>query len=229
VGAAIRRAYSDLRFGASRLVLGARHSARPPPRPEEDEVGADSSRWVCDPYVVNLIRRKARQLVGHYGFTEDDREDIEQELWADLYHRAPSYDPSLASPRTFANRIVEHAIAAIIEHRKYAIRDYRQAVCSLNDPVDGEYGDQAEYVDLLDQDTYLESLGQEKTSVADQAAADIDLERLRATLPPELRALLERLAKGQGLMEISRETGIRRGTLWRRLQKLARAAGIEDR
>jgi len=192
-------------------------------------VGADSSRWVCDPYVVNLIRRKARQLIGQYGFTEDDREDIEQELWADLYHRAPNYDPSLASPRTFANRIVEHAIAAIIEHRKYAIRDYRQSVCSLNDPVLGEDGEQAEHVDLLDQDTYLESLGQETISVADRAAADIGLERLRATLPPELRTLLERLAKGQGLTDISRETGLRRGTLWRRLQKLARAAGIEDR
>jgi RNA polymerase sigma-70 factor (ECF subfamily) len=192
-------------------------------------VGADSGRWICDPYVVSLIRNKARQLVGHYGFTEDDREDIEQELWADLYHRAPNYDPSLASPRTFANRVIEHAIARIIEHRKYAIRDYRQCVCSLNDPVVGEDGEQAERVDLLDQDAYLESLGQSTSSLADQVAAHVDVERLRAMLPPELRIFLDQLGEGQGLVDISRETGTRRGTLWRRLQKLARTAGIEDR
>ena len=192
-------------------------------------MGADSSRWVCDPYVVKLIRRKAYQLVGKYGFTENDREDIEQELWADLYHRAPSYDPSLASPRTFANRIVEHAIAAIIKHRKYAIRNYRQSVCSLNEPVAGEDGEQAEHVDLLDQYTYLESLGQETSSLADQVAARVDLERLRATLPPELRTFLDQLKVGKRLTDISRETNTARGTLWRRLMRLARAAGIEDR
>jgi RNA polymerase sigma-70 factor (ECF subfamily) len=191
-------------------------------------VGADSSRWICDPYVVNLIRRKARQLVGQYGFTEHDREDIEQELWADLYHRAPGYDPSLASPRTFANRIVEHAVAAIIQHRRYAIRDYRQSVCSLNDPVVGEDGEQAERGDLLDQDVYLESLGESASSLADQVAAHVDVERLRATLPPELRTFLDQLGDGQGLLDISRQTGVPRGTLWRRLQKLAREA-VEDR
>jgi RNA polymerase sigma-70 factor (ECF subfamily) len=191
-------------------------------------VDADSSRWICDPYVVNLIHRKAGQLIGRYGFTQSDHEDIEQDLWADLYHRASDYDPSLASPRTFANRIIEHAVARIIEHRTAALRDYRQCVCSLNDPVVGEDGEQAERGDLLGQDAYLGSLGQAASSLADQVAATVDLERLRATLPPEMRTFLNQL-EGQGLMDISRETGLRRGTLWRRLQKLARAAGIEDR
>ena len=78
---------------------------------------AASSRWVCDPYVVNLIRSKARQLIGRYGFTQSDYEDIEQDLWADLYHRASDYDPSLASPRTFVNRIIEHRTAALRDYR----------------------------------------------------------------------------------------------------------------
>ena len=191
-------------------------------------MGVDSSRWVCDPYVVNLIRSKVRQLIGRYGFTQSDYEDIEQDLWADLYHRASDYDPSLASPRTFANRIIEHAVARIIEHRKAALRDYRQGICSLNDPVVGEDGEQVERGDLLDQDTYLESLGQSTSSLADQVAAHVDVERLRAMLPPEMSTFLDQL-EGQGLLDISRETGTCRGTLWRRLQKLARAAGIEDR
>ena len=195
-------------------------------------MGTDSSRWVNDPYVVNLIRRKARQLIGRYGFTRSDCEDNEQHLWTDLYHRAPNYDQSLSSRRTFARRVIEHAVARIIEHQKAAIRDYRQCAYSLNDPIEREDGEQTERGDLLDQDTYLESVGQPTTPLADQVVLQVSLDRLRATLPPELRTLYDCLKRGLSPTDICRQAGIPRGTLWRRirrLQKLARAAGIEDR
>ncbi len=40
-----------------------------------------------DKYAADLIRHKARQLVGKAGFTEDDRPDLEQELMIDLLGR----------------------------------------------------------------------------------------------------------------------------------------------
>jgi len=192
-------------------------------------MGAGSDVPHLDEYASRLVACKARQLIGQYGFTKDDEEDIVQDLLADLLHRLGGFDPSRASLHTFVNRVVEHGVAALIERRKAAMRDYRQSVCSLNDPVVGEDGEQVERGDLLDQDAYLGRLGQASPTLADDVAARVDVDRLRATLPPELRTFLERLEKGQGLMDISRATGIRRGTLWRRLQKLAHAAGIEDR
>lgn len=191
-------------------------------------MGADSGAPQLDEYAFDLVARKASQLIGQYGFTKDDEEDIVQDLLADLLHRLPSFDSSRASLHTFINRVVEHAVARIIEHRKAALRDYRQCVCSLNDPVAGEDGEQAERGDLLDQDTYLESLGQSTPSLADQVAAHVDVERMRATLPPEMRTFLDQLGDGQGLLDISRETDTCRGTLWRRLMKLARRAEVED-
>jgi len=54
-----------------------RDRERPEPNPQADE------------YVARLVRIKARQLVGRYGFTESDREDIEQELTLHLLEGVP--------------------------------------------------------------------------------------------------------------------------------------------
>ena len=40
-----------------------------------------------DAYAADLIRHKARQLVGKAGLTENDRQDLEQELMIDLLSR----------------------------------------------------------------------------------------------------------------------------------------------
>jgi len=47
-----------------------------------------------DEYAVQLIKYKARQLVGRVGFTESDRDDLEQELMLDLLRRLPKYNVS---------------------------------------------------------------------------------------------------------------------------------------
>ena len=67
-----------------------------------------------DEYAVQLIRYKARQLVGRVGFTESDRDDLEQELMLDLLRRLPKYNPDRAQRNTFIARVVEHKIATII-------------------------------------------------------------------------------------------------------------------
>lgn len=195
-------------------------------------MGTGSDVPHLDEYAFRLVACKARQLIGQYGFTEDDRPDIEQDLLADLLHRLPGFDSSRASLHTFINRVVEHGVAGLIERRKAAMRDYRQCAYSLNDPIEDGDGEQTERGDLLDQDCYLESMGQPTSSLADQVVLRVNLDRLCTTLPPELRVLWDRLEEGQTLTDIWHQTGIRRGTLWRRmmrLQKLAEEAGLRDR
>ena len=81
-----------------------------------------------------LIRHKARQLVGREGFTESDREDLEQELRTDLLLRLPKYDAERASRKTYIARLVDHKVATIIEARRAAKRDWRR-VCSLDEEL----------------------------------------------------------------------------------------------
>ncbi len=50
-----------------------------------------------EPYAEQVIKAKAKQLVGRYGFTESDREDIEQELRLRILRRLQDYDPERGS------------------------------------------------------------------------------------------------------------------------------------
>ncbi|MDH4318968.1 MAG: sigma-70 family RNA polymerase sigma factor, partial [Desulfobulbaceae bacterium] len=70
-----------------------------------------------DKYAADLIRHKARQLVGKAGFTEHDRPDLEQELMIDLLQRMRHFNPAKAKKTTFMARIVERHISTILEAR----------------------------------------------------------------------------------------------------------------
>lgn len=187
-------------------------------------MGSDSSRTELDEYAVKLIEHKARHLVGRAGYTEDDRPDIEGDLTLDLLRRLPKFDPSRASRNTFIARVVEHGVARLIERREAPMRDARRCTASLNDRIEDDEGKSVERGELIDQDTYLETIGQSAMPVADRVALRLDLERVLATLTPELRDLWVRRAEGQTFTEISRETGIPRGTLYDRMKELRRLA-----
>jgi RNA polymerase sigma-70 factor (ECF subfamily) len=194
-------------------------------------MGLDRDAQRLDDWAVRPIRRKARQLVGRAGFAEDDREDIEQDLTVDLLHRLPKFDPLRASLHTFVARVVEHGAARLIERQQAPMRDWRRCTSSLNDPVSDDEDNDAERGEFIDQDTYARSLGRPAMPQADQALLRIGLERLVASLPPELRDLCARLADGQNVTEISRDTGVSRGTLYGRLRELrmrAEEAGLGD-
>jgi len=85
-----------------------------------------------DEYMRSLIRSKARQLVGRFGFTSADREDIEQELALHLMERMAQFDPRRSSGSTFIDRISQHKIASMLRGRYAQRRDYRRSV-SLDD------------------------------------------------------------------------------------------------
>jgi len=192
-------------------------------------MGSDSRPGELGEFAVRLIRHKARQLVGRAGYTEDDRPDIEQDLTLDLLHRLSKFDPARASFHTFVARIVEHGVARLIERQEAGLRDYRQCAGSLNDPLEDDEGEGAERGDLVDQDSYRASIGQPTLPLADRVALRLDLQRVLATLTPELRDLWARLEEGQSITEISRETGIPRGTLYDRMRQLrlfAERAGL---
>jgi len=89
-----------------------------------------------DEYAMTLIRLKARQLVGHYGFTKPDREDIQQDLTLDLLLRLDRFDSSKGRPATFVRMIVDRRVASLIRERKSFSRDYRRAAHSLDELSD---------------------------------------------------------------------------------------------
>jgi RNA polymerase sigma-70 factor (ECF subfamily) len=182
-------------------------------------MGIENRYQGIDDYAVKIIKYKAKQLVGRYGLTIFDREDLEQEMILDLLHRLPKYNPKRARRNTFIARVVEHKVATIIEARKAGMRDYRLCRCSLNDRFENEEGNFIERMESIDQEDYLLRTGQLPRSTPDKRRLATDIRKTIDSLSPELRELCIRLATDT-VMEISRDTGIPRGTIYESIKKL---------
>ena len=193
-------------------------------------MGYENRYQGIDDYAVQIIRYKARQLVGRVGFTESDRQDLEQEMMFDLLRRLPKFKPERAQRNTFIARIVEHKVATIIEAQKAGMRDYRLCSCSLNDRLEDEEGRSIERMETIDQEDYLRRTGKLSRPMSELRNLSIDLRSAVQTLPPELRELCKRL-QTESVTEISRDTGIPRGTIYESIKKLRTLfedAGLKD-
>lgn len=95
-----------------------------------------SKKITLDEYATTLIRVKARQLIGKYGFTKSDREDIQQDLTLDLLMRLARFDPRKGKPATFVRLVVDRRVASLIRERKSLARDYRRTRHSLDELSD---------------------------------------------------------------------------------------------
>jgi RNA polymerase sigma-70 factor (ECF subfamily) len=182
-----------------------------------------------DGYAADLIRHKARQLVGKAGLTEDDRQDLEQELMIDLLQRMRHFNPAKAKKTTFMARIVERHISTILEARFAQCRDWRLCQTSLNEPLDNGEGDTTERIDFLDSDGQMGHHGRD-TNEQRQNDIRFDLERVIAALPEDLQDLCEKL-QSSNMAEIAREMGVPRSTLYGKLTKLRdafRDGGLEE-
>ena len=177
-------------------------------------------------YAVGIIKHKAKQLIGRSGLTESDRKDLEQEMMLDLLQRLPKYDSDKAQLNTFVARIVEHKVSVVLSERNVGKRDWRLCTASMNDRLDSGEGENVERHEVYDMDEYLRQSGQQTRSSREQHDLSIDLERAITSLPPELRDLCVRL-QTMNVTEISRATGIPRGTLYDRIKDLRNL--FEDR
>jgi len=95
----------------------------------------DVQRRLDDPqgFVRLLIDVKARQLVRRPEFRGMDWRDLAQDLFADLWARAPKYDPSRALFTTFLFRVLERECADLIERAQAQKRRGRRQEMPLGD------------------------------------------------------------------------------------------------
>ncbi|MEA5087808.1 RNA polymerase subunit sigma-24 [Solidesulfovibrio sp.] len=183
-----------------------------------------------DAYTVRLITFKAKQLTIHPGFSDADREDVEQELLLDLLRRQPKYDPERAQNNTFVARVIEHRAATLIEERTAGLRDYRLQAFSLNDQIEDEDGGCCERSETFDQDDYLLRTGRQARSSEELRDLGIDVRTVVDGLPDEMRSVCRRLMH-DSVTDVSRDTGVPRSTLYGIIGKVRAAfkdAGLED-
>lgn len=165
---------------------------------------------------VLLIRIKARQLVGRYGFTKSDREGIEQELMRDLYQHLPRFNPKRANRKTFINRIVEHAVVTLVRRQQAAMRDHRRNGGSLNEDLKAPDGRVTKRADTLNAE-----MNRAGRSDMDGRLLVLDVHVVVAVLPQDLRDLAVRL-QTQSMAQAAREMGKARSVVYERVAELRR-------
>ena len=184
----------------------------------------DSRRNDLEEHARNLIRYKSARLIGEFGFTRDDREDLIQDLALDLLIRLPKFDPAKASLRKFVTLVINRRIATLIRSRFQQKRDFRREVCSLDD-------DDSFIADGLTHDDLDSRTGRRSRPAAERADMQADLLRGLEELPPDLRSLADELLT-KSITEIARELGVSRGTLYKtgiaRLRKAFEDRGLRE-
>lgn len=188
----------------------------------------DTNRKTCElnDYALKLIYHKARQIVGKAGYTQDDVDDIEQELALDLLRRLPKFDPARATYNTFVARLVERKISNLIRHRTQEVRDYRREVCSLNDDIDvGEDAPKQRLV-TINQDEHDRRSGKYK-----REDMQLDIAAVLAELSPELRQAGE-LLMTMPVAQVAATLGVPRSTFYEShlapLRAAFEARGLQD-
>ena len=198
----------------------------PSDQPASARPAVDLDRELSTGFAANMIRQKAKQLVGHFGYTKSDRPDLEQELQLAILQRVEQFDPQVATWEAFATMIADHRIATIIEERWAEKREYCHNVGSLATMVQDHDG---ELVELSTQvgEQHLERV----TDVEwphHEAESDLehDLDAILAKLPPDLSDLCERL-KRKSIADVARDLDIPRTNLYRMLEWVREVFEVE--
>lgn len=161
-------------------------------------------------YTKTLVQCKARQLVGKAGFTQDDIEDLEQDLTRHLLACLPQFDPAKAKLNTFADRVVGSRMVDLLRRRSAETRNRGREAFSLNQMIVSGNGS-VEIIETVSQDEIELRTGRYNRPAAERAHLAMDLNAVLGSLSPELRQVAAML-QSQSVAEVARELGIPRRT-----------------
>lgn len=193
-------------------------------------MGAHQNQGTISEYAANLIRRKARQLARTAGFTESDREDLEQEMRLDLLKRLLKFDPNKAAQNTFVTRVIERKVSRLMRHRTCGMRDHRRESCSLNDQVDDPDCGAVERASTVSEDHAEVRLLRQRRTQEEATRLRLDVEMVLSALPDDLRQVVERLM-AETITEAADGLGIPRTTVndaRDRLRAMFEDAGLHE-
>jgi RNA polymerase sigma-70 factor (ECF subfamily) len=174
-----------------------------------------------DPHIVAVIKREASKLIGRYGYTNSDVDDIEQDLHLKVWSSLKEVDNAIFEAAV--HRVVNHEIIDMIRQRQRQCRDWRRIAFSVNATRSGEAFDNlgTERSSILDEGL-LVALGY-SPSWQSRRWEQADVEEGMGRLPGDLRAMAENLEACDGnLSAAARMLGVSRKKariLFARLQK----------
>jgi len=86
-----------------------------------------------DAYAEVTIHHKVDALIGRYGYREQDREDLEQDLRLWVLGRLDGFTPIKVQRTTFISRVIDQRLADLIRAKRRVCRDARRESCVRDD------------------------------------------------------------------------------------------------
>jgi len=174
---------------------------------------ASQTQYELNDYARTCIHHMARKLVGRAGYTEDDVEDIEQDLALELLKWLPKFDPEKATFNTLISRVIRWKCRNLLRHRQMELRDHRREECSLNDEIDDGEGGQVNRVATISQDEHDLRIGKYNRSAQERTDLQLDVAAALADLPDDLRQIAEML-QTMSIADVARELGVSYSTFY---------------
>lgn len=139
---------------------------------------------VLTTYAKSVIRFKAYQLSRKPGCSRSDEEDFAQELTAYLLGQAHLFDPNRASADTFADRVVNSAVAMILRGRRRQKRAAGFKALSLDSTALRKANKSVALRDVLAPSDLNRRTGMDS---GDTPPTDLDVMEAWQSLPPNLQ------------------------------------------
>ncbi len=86
-----------------------------------------------DDYALDRIRYRVEHVIGKFGYTTSDRDDLTQELILDLLEAMPFFDPTRGSRKTFICRVLDRKIRSLIRYQTAQKRDSQRVQQSVDE------------------------------------------------------------------------------------------------
>jgi DNA-directed RNA polymerase specialized sigma24 family protein len=168
--------------------------------------GTSSELSEMDQYALQNIRCSVHELVACQLFREEDREDLEQQLFLEYWKRAGRFNRERGTYKTFINRLVRNRASSLALK---AIRSGVVKIASLTDDDESECPVEAS--------AGLDDASRGSTAEAVQAR--LDVEKVLSTVAPRIRLLADEI-RTTGFGEIAANIGTKLGLTSRRTYQL---------
>lgn len=169
---------------------------------------------------VKMVNEKARRLIGKYGFTPSDEEDLRQKLLLHIFLKKKGGPTKVAlrysSPTA---QILDNRIRDLIEQAQAKKREGDQKSDSLYMELgETDEGEPITHKDILGEDKSMSRTG--KRRHAEENEIKLILSLAFDKLTPIQRRICRLLMKHKTLEEIAQILGIKRPTLYLEFQRI---------
>lgn len=163
----------------------------------------------------SAARANAWQVARKIGLSQEDREDVEQDILLELLERQGRYDEARSQPGTFAGVVSHHRAAELTQA---IVRDRQHLIYGRRDEAANEAD--SDWLDSLAVAEDVVPLWGETRNYYDDIHAARDLEYAMAMMDDEQYRLFALLAEHQDVPAACKSSGLSTATFYRRVEDL---------